>query len=61
MVFFIFIQILKETSANSGEPDQTPSSAGSDLVLHCLPMSHKNDARLILVNSRIVFKGRNAV
>ena len=49
MVFFIFIQILKETSvfANSGEPDQTPSFAASDLVLHCLKMSHKKDARLI--------------
>ena len=33
--------------ANSGEPDQTPQNAASDLVLHCLPMSHKKDARLI--------------
>ena len=36
--------------ANSGDPDQTPSSAPSDLGLHCLPMSHKKDARLIWVN-----------
>ena len=37
MVFFHFIQILIETSA-------------FDLVLHCLLMSHKKDARLIWVN-----------
>ena len=24
--------------ANSGEPDQTPRFAASDLVLHCLPL-----------------------
>ena len=34
-------------SANSGDPDQSPSSAVSDLGLHWLPMSHKKDARLI--------------
>ena len=32
---------------NSGEPDQTPRFAASDLVLHCLLMSHKKDTRLI--------------
>ena len=35
--------------ANSAEPDQTPRSAASDMVLHCLSMSHKKDARLIWV------------
>ena len=35
---------------NSGEPDQRPHFAESDLVLHCLPMSHKKDARLKLDN-----------
>ena len=35
--------------ANSGEPDQTTRFAASDLVLHCLPMSHKIDAKLIWV------------
>ena len=35
--------------ANSGEPDQRPHLAASDLVLHCLPMSHKKDARLIWI------------
>ena len=50
MVFFIFIKILKEfLFANSGEPDQTPHFVASDLVLHCLPMSHKKDARLLWV------------
>ena len=29
------------------KPDQTPHIAVSDLSLHCLPMSHKRDARLI--------------
>ena len=37
VVFFIFIQILKEFSV-------------SKLVLHCLQMSRKKDTRLILVN-----------
>ena len=55
MVFFIFIQILKETSVSKqSRPDQTPRFAPSDLVLHCLPMCHKKDARLICVK-----KGNN--
>ena len=33
--------------ANSGDPDQTPRYAASDLDLHYLPMSHENDARII--------------
>ena len=52
MVFFIFIKILIEIiDANSGDPDQTPLFAASDLGLYCLPMSHKKDARLIMVNT----------
>ena len=27
-----------ELFANSGDPDQTPCSAASDLDLHCLPI-----------------------
>ena len=51
MVFFIFIQILKETSVhflheNSGEPDQTPRFAASDLGLTVCTCP-KKDARLI--------------
>ena len=33
--------------ANSGDPDQTPRFAASDLGLRCLPTSHKKDAMLI--------------
>ena len=36
--------------ANTGDPDQTPHYAASDLGMHCLPMPHKKDARLIWVN-----------
>ena len=39
--------------ANSGEPDQTPHIAASDLVLHYLPMSYKKDARRIWVKARL--------
>ena len=28
-----------ELFANSGDPDQTPHSAASDLNLHCLPVT----------------------
>ena len=47
MVFFIFIQILKDTFVS--KPDQTLHFAEYDLVSHCLPVSHKKDARLIWV------------
>ena len=40
---------------NSGDPDQTSFSAVSDLDLHCLPMSHKKEARLIWVNPPVSF------
>ena len=32
--------------ANSGDPDQTPRSAASDLGLHCLPINLLGVARL---------------
>ena len=54
MVFsflFKFQNMYNILQANSGEPDQTPRSAASDL--HCLPMPYKKDARLIWVNKRI--------
>ena len=28
-----------ELFANSGDPDQTPRTAASDLVLHCFPIT----------------------
>ena len=41
--------------ANSGDPDLTPHSVASDLGLHCLPMSHKKDARHIWVKNANIF------
>ena len=46
---------------NSGDPDQMPHFAAFDLGLHCLPMSHKKDARLIWVNNvrqKLTIKGK---
>ena len=34
----------------SGETDQMPRFAASDLVLYSLPMSHKKDTRHLSVN-----------
>ena len=36
--------------ANSGDPDQTPHSAASDLGLHCLPSTLLRVSRLQWVN-----------
>ena len=45
--FHFYLNFLKKRLyANSGEPDQKPRFAASVLVMHCLPISHKN-ARLI--------------
>ena len=44
--------------ANSGEPDQMSRSVASDLVLRCLPLSYKKDARLIWANTSYVFGRR---
>ena len=49
-IFFLFKICKKLLLANSGKPDQTPHFAVSDLVLHCLPLSHKKDTRFIWVN-----------
>ena len=35
-----------EVFANSGDPDQTPRSAASDLGLHCLPVTFSAVSRL---------------
>ena len=35
----IFLQKKTKLFANSGDPDQTPHSAASDLGLHCLPIT----------------------
>ena len=39
--------------ANGGNADQTPHSVASDLGLHYLPMSHKNDAIHIWVKIQL--------
>ena len=41
-----------ELFANSGEPDQTPHSAASDLGLHCLPITRLRVSSLQWVNLR---------
>ena len=42
--------------ANSRDTDQTQRFAASGLGLHCLPMSHKKDARLRLKRNVYHFK-----
>ena len=44
MVFIVFISFLREHSVSK------PHSAASDLVLQCLPKSHKRDVRLFGLN-----------
>ena len=44
-----FSFLFKFSVIKNGEPDQMPYFAVSDMVLHCLLMSHKKDARLIWV------------
>ena len=44
--------------AKSGEPNQTPRYAAYDQVLHCLPMSHKKDSSLQLVNTIAIWGSR---
>ena len=52
MRFFIVFKILENIlKANSGDPGQMSRSVASDLGLHCLPLSHKKDVRLIWVDS----------
>ena len=47
---FHYSKILIEHSvSNCEDPDQTPQFVVSDLGLHCLPMSHVKDARLIWI------------
>ena len=41
--------------ANSGDPDQMPHSAASDLGLHCLPITLLGVSRLQWVNTGIIF------
>ena len=43
-----------ELFANSGDPDQTPRSAASDLGLHCLPVTRVGVPSLQLVKHVLV-------
>ena len=48
--------------ANSGDPDQTPHSAVSDLGLHCVPITLLGISRLKWVmpyreDGRVIMKG----
>ena len=54
--FFIFIQILKETSANSAEPDQMPHFAASDLGFALLADVPQKGTLCILVDFSIQIK-----
>ena len=56
MIYSLYSNLKESSVTNSGEPDQTPRFAASDLVLRCLPMSHKKDARLIWVKEEIYFQ-----
>ena len=51
-----------ELFANSGDPDQTPRSAASDLCLHCLPVTRLRVFSLQLVKETLnTFKADNSV
>ena len=43
-----------ELFANSGDPDQMPHSAASDLGLHCFPITLLGVSRLQWVNSVVI-------
>ena len=43
-------QKMAKLFANSGDPDQMPRSAASDLGLHCLPITRLRVSRLQWVN-----------
>ena len=45
-----------ELFANSGDPDQMPCSAASDLGLHCLPITLLGLSRLQCVNCHLQYK-----
>ena len=43
---YIFLEKMAKLFANSGDPDETPRSAVSDLGLHCLPITLSRVSRL---------------
>ena len=51
---FLFCFSMKFFKAKRIAPDIKPRFAASHLVLFCLPMSHKKDARLVCVNHSFI-------
>ena len=60
-IFSFLFKILMELSTKSVDSDLMLQHATSDLGLHCLPMSHKKDGRLIWVNQHSYFYVVNQV
>ena len=58
---FLFHFSMKLSLANRIAPDGMPRFVASHLGLFCLPMSHKNDVRLIRVNTFIQFKMEKSI
>ena len=58
MFFLYFIQILKDTSVSK---QWRTCFAASDLILHCLPMSHKKDVRPIYGLNLIIDQLQNLI
>ena len=56
LVEFLALTLKVHTVSNQYESDQTPHVAASDLVLHCVPMSYKTDARHLRVKSANVIR-----
>ena len=50
MTFTYILRKMAKLFANSGDPDQTPHSAASDLGLYCLPITLLRVSRLQWVN-----------
>ena len=59
VIFFIFILIQIKYSINKQYHNQTPRSVASDLSLHCLHMSNKEDAMLVWVKDEIVLRSED--
>ena len=52
---------MAEIFANSGDPDQMPHSAASDLGLHCLLHTLLGDSRLQRVKKEYVFSDNSGI
>ena len=50
--FVLFVFFSNSLSVNSEDPNQTPHYVASNLGLHYLSLSHKNDEKLIRANAK---------